>query len=88
MKVSAVKKIRTLCTGDITFVLAGETTVTCLFPYSAHEIELEIDGDTESEQVESFVNAVNQELEDMMDHLGDCKLDYPLSEGGDHDAQR
>ena len=76
MKTATIKKIKALCSGDIAFVGADGDTVTCLLPYSNQEVVLEVEGDTEAEKLESFVSAVNQALEDMIDHLGDCKINY------------
>lgn len=87
MKKSTIKKIEALCPGDISFVGADGGTVTCLLPYSNQEIPIEVEGNTEVEQLESFVSAVNQALDDMIDHLGDCKLDYPLAEGSENDGR-
>ena len=86
MKTATIRKIKALCSGDISFVGADGDTVTCLLPYGNQEIPIEAEGDTEAEKLESFVSAVNQALDDMIDHLGDCKLDYPLVEGSENDV--
>lgn len=74
MKKTTIKRIKELCGGEVKFVSAEENTVTMLFPYSNAEIELLIEGETEDELVDDFISKVNQHLDDMADHILDCKL--------------
>lgn len=74
MKKKVIEKIKSLCTGEIKFICSEQNLVTVLLPYSTAEIGIEIDGDTDDEQIESFISGINQVLDDMIDHLGDCKL--------------
>lgn len=74
MEKSVINRIKELCDGEIEFVSHEDYNVTLLFPYSNTEIEVEIDGDNEEEKIEDFISKVNQLLDDMIDHLEDCKL--------------
>lgn len=49
-------------------------SATVIFSYLNNGIEIIFEGSTLEKIKESFTNAVNQELEDMVDHLGDCML--------------
>lgn len=52
----------------------SETKISVLFPYSSSEFEFEIEGNSDEEKVESFVEQINHFLDSMIDHLEDCKL--------------
>jgi hypothetical protein len=74
MKKKTIEKIKSLCSKEVKFVSSEENSVTMLFPYSTSEIDIEIEGNTVEEQVESFISEVNKTLEDMINHLEDCKI--------------
>lgn len=74
MNKKLLKKIKYLCTGEIKFVSMAEKSVTVLLPYDNAEIEIEIEGVTEKDKIDSFIHGVNQKLDDMINHLEDCKL--------------
>lgn len=49
-------------------------TVDVLLPYETASIVIELEGSTDDELIESFKVGVNHRLEDMINHLNDCKL--------------
>lgn len=73
MKRIVIDKIKSLCNEEVKFSYKSNF-ITLLFPYSNAEIEIEIEGDNEEELIEDFIEKVNQQIDDMIDHLGDCKL--------------
>jgi hypothetical protein len=74
MNKKTVKKIESVCSGEIEFISVNDNIVTVKIPYCKNEFDIEIDGELENEQLESFVYGINKQLEDMIDHLSDCKL--------------
>jgi len=74
MRRKAIAEIKDLCTGEIKFCSSDRDSITILVPCEQNELIVNIVGNTVEEQVESFISAVNQILDDMIDHLGDCKL--------------
>lgn len=74
MKKNVIDKIKSLCDGELEFVSYKANYISLLFPYSYTEIEVEIEGNNDEEQIDDFITKVNQQLDDMSDHLKDCKL--------------
>ncbi|ASA22632.1 hypothetical protein [Paenibacillus donghaensis] len=72
------KQLKELCkeVGDlqITEVSLEEKAVSMLFPYETSEITIDLEGDTDEEIIESFKENVNHRLDDMVNHLNDCKF--------------
>lgn len=71
---SAKKKIKELCGTEIKFVTDYGDTVEIKVPYDRGPRFIDVIGRTTTEQVNSFVFGVNEELESMIDHLEDCKF--------------
>ena len=67
-------QIKDLCNEELKFCNAVQNKVIMLFPYSKDKIVIYLEGITIEEQVEDFISKVNQILDTMIDHLGDCKL--------------
>ena len=76
MKKETIKTIKSLCGEEVKFISLERNAVTVLLPYSTAEFEIQIEGDTIQEQVESFTTGVNYLLDEMIDHLDDCKLRF------------
>ena len=70
----ALDKIKSLCNNEIEYILTEKDYVRILVPYDISAIEIQIEGIKVDEQVESFISGVNHKLNDMIDHLKDCKL--------------
>ncbi|MFF2532249.1 hypothetical protein ACFVS2_25400 [Brevibacillus sp. NPDC058079] len=70
------KKLRQLCKGDIQIesINLEEMNVNVLVPYESSAISVELEGENDKEIIESFKVEVNKRLDDMIDHLNDCKL--------------
>jgi hypothetical protein len=67
-------QIKDLCNEELKFCNMVQNKVIMLFPYSKDKIVIYLEGITIEEQVEDFVSKVNQILDNMIDHLEDCKL--------------
>jgi hypothetical protein len=70
----AKKQIKELCVGELKIDEFNDNTVYIFVPYDQAVKDVYIEGDTTEEQVNSFIIGINQVLEDMIDHIGDCKL--------------
>lgn len=78
MNKKAIEKINLLCGEEVKFISAEQNLITILLPYSDAEVEIEIEGSTIEERVDSFITGVNHELEQMINHLEDCKLNMNI----------
>jgi len=74
MNKNTISKIKSLCEGDIKFCDSENNTITILVPYDIAKFGVEIEGETIKDQVNSFISGVNSILDDMINHLEDCKL--------------
>jgi hypothetical protein len=73
----AVRQIRQLCPPGSDFSAEAykeSNFVTVIFPYDNAEFDIEVCGNTVNEQVQSFIVQVNSHLDDMINHLEECKL--------------
>ena len=75
---SLEQKLKQLCkeVGDILiegFDHKGKS-VDVLLPYETTSVSIELEGQSEDELVESFKEGVNRRIDDMINHLNDCKL--------------
>ncbi|ASA20924.1 hypothetical protein [Paenibacillus donghaensis] len=70
-------KLNQLCKGDIEIesIDLENMQVDVLFPYEIAAISIELEGKDDDEIIESFKSGVNSRLNNMIDHLNDCKLD-------------
>jgi hypothetical protein len=68
------KKLRELCKSDIEVVKVTGDSVEVLLPYDSSSVDIEIEGETDEERIESFKEGVNYRLEQMINHLKDCKF--------------
>lgn len=50
-------------------------TLNVLLPYESTAIVIELEGTNDDAIIESFKENVNHRLDQMIDHLNDCKLD-------------
>lgn len=69
------KKLKELCQGDIEVVQVSGDSVEILLPYESGSVDIEIEGKTIEDRIESFKEGVNHRLKDMINHLEDCMLD-------------
>jgi hypothetical protein len=76
MTKQAVEQIKVMCTGEIEFCEVDKNAVIVLLPYDNKKIEILIEGNNTTEQVNSFVCEVNNILDEMINHLEDVKLSY------------
>ena len=67
-------QIKELCTGEIEFISAIGNTVNLRLPYNNAIFCCEIEGENDEELLESFMSETNLMLQNMIDHLEDCKL--------------
>lgn len=78
MRVNIEEKLRELLkeSGDIeiTEVNLKGAYVSVLLPYETSEVVIELEGDAEEDIIESFKENVNKRLDDMVNHLNDCKF--------------
>lgn len=77
LQMSLKNKLNQLCQGDIqieSIDLDGKS-VDVVFPYETSAISVELEGSDDEEIIESFKHGINSRLNDMIDHLNDCKLD-------------
>jgi len=63
---------------EIVGVNNEKNTISYTLPYSGTALCLFIDSDTEDEQIVEFCEGVNEELQSMIDHLDECKLNVPI----------
>jgi len=61
--------------GDIQIESITDTSVDVLVPYETASLSIELEGNSDDEIIESFKDGVNKRLNEMIDHLNDCKLD-------------
>ncbi|WP_339304455.1 hypothetical protein NST33_18235 [Paenibacillus sp. FSL L8-0435] len=59
---------------DIEGISLEDKTVSVLFPYDSSCHLIKFEGTTKEEIADSFRDEINQHLQDMIDHLEDCKL--------------
>jgi hypothetical protein len=70
-----IDKLKALVKGtDIEVANFASNKVLCLLPYSTDEIVITLYGTTDEEKIASFVIQINEAIDAMIDHLGDCKL--------------
>ncbi|WP_188069028.1 hypothetical protein [Brevibacillus brevis] len=69
-------QLKQLCKGDIQIesINLEEMSVDVLLPYESASTSVELEGENDEEIIESFKSEVNKRLNDMIDHLNDCKL--------------
>jgi hypothetical protein len=48
--------------------------VDVILPYESSTVEIELEGNTDDEIIESFIEGVNRRINDMINELNDCKL--------------
>lgn len=48
--------------------------VEVVLPYESSSIEIELEGSTDDEIIQSFIEGVNSRIDDMINELNDCKL--------------
>jgi hypothetical protein len=71
-------KLKRLCEKSEIEIVSIDTTkniVDVLLPYESSAVAIEFYGDTDDEQIDSFKEELNRQLDRMIDHLNDCKLD-------------
>ncbi|MGK5511758.1 hypothetical protein [Brevibacillus formosus] len=73
---SLEKKLKQLCKVEIQIesIDLEEMNVDVLLPYESSSVSIELEGDNDKEIMESFKLGVNKRLDEMIDHLNDCKL--------------
>ncbi|ASA22633.1 hypothetical protein [Paenibacillus donghaensis] len=59
---------------EITEINLQEECVYVLLPYETSAILIDLEGDTDEVIIESFKENVNHRLDDMVNHLNDCKF--------------
>lgn len=59
---------------EIEFIDLSNKAVVVMLPYETSSVVINLEGDTDEGLVESFKRGVNQRLEDMCNHLNECKL--------------
>jgi len=74
MKKKVINKIKLLCNDEIKFIRVDKDSIVVLLPYNLSEIDIELEDSTVEEQIDSFIYGINHELENMINHLEDCKL--------------
>jgi hypothetical protein len=70
-------KIVELCQGtdiDVVKVDIKNMYISVRLPYDSNIITIDLEGETQEEVLESFVDGVNKELDEMINYLEDCKL--------------
>jgi hypothetical protein len=70
-------KLKKLSNGDIEVVKVDPSleSVEVLLPYESSSVDIELEGETDIERIESFKIGVNRRLNEMINHLEDCKFD-------------
>lgn len=71
------EKLKQLCHGNdiqIDSIDIKTMNVDVLLPYESSTFSIEVEGKSEDEIIKSFKEGVNSRLEDMINHLNDCKL--------------
>lgn len=70
-----IDKLKALVKGtDIEIISVEGNEVVHLLPYDNAERLLTLYGSTDEEKIACFIELINSSLNDMIDHLGDCKL--------------
>lgn len=75
---SIEERLKQLCKDngevEIEYVDMSKMAVDVLLPYETTSHVIELEGSTDDEVVESFKDGVNKRLDDMINHLEDCKF--------------
>ncbi|OMC79580.1 hypothetical protein BK125_04685 [Paenibacillus odorifer] len=78
MEMSIEEKLKQVCkeNGEIQIenITMSLMLVDVVLPYDTSSVEIELEGNTDSEIIESFIEKVNGRIDDMINELNDCKL--------------
>jgi hypothetical protein len=71
-------KLKQLCkeNGDVQIenIDMSIMLVDVFLPYESSSVEIELEGSTDDEIIQSFIEGVNRRINDMIDELNNCKL--------------
>ncbi|RUT38711.1 hypothetical protein EJP82_26730 [Paenibacillus anaericanus] len=71
-------KLKQLCkeNGEIQIenIYMNLMLVDVVLPYEISSVEIELEGNTDDEIIQSFIEGVNGRINDMINELNDCKL--------------
>lgn len=59
---------------EITSIDLETMSASVLLPYELAEVSIELEGSSDDDIIESFKEGVNKRLDDMINHLTDCKF--------------
>ncbi|MFB5759031.1 hypothetical protein [Paenibacillus medicaginis] len=60
---------------DIEVVEINDKEIVLHLPYETALVDISLEGDSDEERIELFKENLNSRLQNMIDHLEECKLD-------------